>query len=88
MTNSITASELLKLINNVWSSTKDIQKIGCVGVNQAYQIRNIIRSQMIDDGKFVPRYMVATEYVLKYFNINEKKIRKNAILEAGGIVNE
>lgn len=88
MTNSITATELLKLMNNVWSSTKDIQRIGCVGINQAYKIRNIIREQMIDDGKFVPRYMVATEYVLRYFNIDEKQVRKNAMLESEGITNE
>ena len=88
MTNSITATELLKLMNNVLSSTKDIQRIGCVGINQAYKIRNIIREQMIDDGKFVPRYMVATEYVLRYFNIDEKQVRKNAMLESEGITNE
>lgn len=88
MTKSITASELVKLMNNVWSSTKDIQRIGHVGANRAYEIRNEIRNQMMDDGQFVPRYMVATEYVIKYFNIDEKKIRKNALLEAGGVCNE
>jgi hypothetical protein len=84
MNKSITVSELVELMNNVWSTTKDIQKIGSVGINKAYEIRDIIRNQMIDDGKFVPRYKVATEYVIKYFNIDEKKVRKIAM---GGVSN-
>lgn len=84
MNKSITVSELVELMDNVWSTTKDIQRIGSVGINKAYEIRDIIRNQMIDDGKFVPRYKVATEYVIKYFNIDEKKIRKIAL---GGVGN-
>ena len=84
MNKSITVSELVALMDNVWSTTKDIQRIGSVGINKAYEIRDIIRNQMIDDGRFVPRYKVATEYVIKYFNIDEKKIRKIAL---GGVGN-
>ena len=84
MNKSITVSELVELMDNVWSTTKDIQRIGSVGINKAYEIRDIIRNQTIDDGKFVPRYKVATEYVIKYFNIDEKKIRKIAL---GGVGN-
>ena len=84
MNKSITVSELVELMDNVWSTTKDIQRIGSVGINKAYEIRDIIRNQMIDDGRFVSRYKVATEYVIKYFNIDEKKIRKIAL---GGVGN-
>ncbi len=87
MTKSLTAKELVGFMDKIWSSTKDIQKIGCVGVNRAYEIRNEIRNQMIDAGMVFPRYLVSTELVIKYFNIDEKRIRKIALEETGGVVN-
>ncbi len=75
-------------MDNVWSTVNDIQKIGCVGKNRAYKIRDEIRNQMIDDGQFVPRYVVSTQYVIDYFKINEKKVRKNLTLEKGNIADE
>ena len=85
MNKSITFSELAELMDNVWSTTKDIQRIGSVGINKAYEIRNIIRNQMIDDGQFVPRYKVSTEYVLRYFNIDDKKVKRLARVEIGDV---
>lgn len=85
MNKSITVSELVELMDNVWSTTRDIQRIGSVGINRAYAIRDEIRQQMKEAGAFVPRYKVSTEYVIKYFKLDEKKIRRQAM---GGIINE
>ena len=88
MTKSITAVELVKYMDNLWSTTSDIQRIGSIGKNRAYKIMQEIRNQMIDDGMIFPDNMVSTEYVIKYFNINEKRIRHNAMVQMGGKIDE
>ncbi len=88
MTKSITTVELVRLMDNMWSTVKDIQRIGCVGKNNAYKIRDKIRRQMMADGQYVPRYVVSTQYVIEYFNIDEKKIRKNLYMEKGIVTDE
>lgn len=85
MTKSMNANQVLETINKLWASTADIQKIGCVGYNKALKIKNEIRNQMVDDGWVFPRYLVSMEYVIKYFNIDEKKLRKMA--DQGGVTN-
>lgn len=85
MNKSLNSTQLLETINKLWASTTDIQKIGCVGYNKALKIKREIRNQMVDDGMVFPRYMVSMEYVIKYFNINEKKLRKMA--DQGGVTN-
>ncbi len=82
---SLSASEVVDIINKLWASTNDIQKIGCIGYNKALKIKNEIRNQMVDDGMVFPRYLVSMEYVIKYFNIDEKKLRKLA--DQGGVAN-
>ena len=76
---------VLETINKLWASTADIQKIGCVGYNRALKIKNEIRNQMVDDGWVFPRYLVSMEYVIKYFNIDEKRLKKLA--DQGGVTN-
>ena len=85
MNKSMNANQILKTINKLWASTADIQKIGCVGYNKALKIKNEIRNQMVDDGLVFPRYLVSMEYVIKYFNIDEKRLRKLA--DQGGVTN-
>lgn len=85
MNKSLNATQVLETINKLWASTADIQKIGCVGYNKALKIKNEIRNQMVDDGWVFPRYLVSMEYVIKYFNIDEKRLRKLA--NQGGVTN-
>jgi len=40
---------------------------------------------MLKDGKIFTRFLVLTEYVIRYFGIDEQKIREKAML--GGIKN-
>ena len=82
---SLSASETVAILNNLWASTTDIQKIGCVGYNKALKIKKKIRDEMIDDGMVFPRYMVSMKYVIKYFKLDEKDLRKKA--EIGGVAN-
>lgn len=82
---SLSATDIVEILNKLWASTADIQKIGCVGYNKALKIKKEIRNQMVDDGMVFPRYMVSMEYVIKYFNLNEKKLRKMA--DQGGVTN-
>lgn len=85
MNKSMNANQVLETINKLWASTADIQKIGCVGYNKALKIKNEIRNQMVDDGWVFPRYLVSMEYVVRYFKIDEKKLRKMA--DKGGVTN-
>lgn len=85
MNKNMNATQVLETINKLWASTADIQKIGCVGYNRALKIKNEIRNQMVDDGWVFPRYLVSMEYVLKYFNIDEKRLKKLA--DQGGVTN-
>lgn len=81
---SLTAEELVVIMNKLWASTKDIQDIGCIGEGKALKIKREIRNKMVDEGMTFPRYLVSMEYVIDYFKIDEKKIRKMAI---GGVAN-
>lgn len=85
MNKNMNATQVLETINKLWASTADIQKIGCVGYNRALKIKNEIRNQMVDDGWVFPRYLVSMEYVIKYFNIDEKRLKKLA--DQGGVTN-
>ena len=85
MIKSLRADEVLELMTHIWANTKDIQKIGCVGYNKALSIKKEIRYQMIDDGWTFPRNYVAMEYVMRYFNQDEKKLRKMSM--QGGVTN-
>ncbi len=83
MARNLKAEELIPIFSQIWASTEDIKKIGCVGKNKALKIKNDIRNQMIDDNMIFPRYLVSMEYVLNYFKIDENKIRSMV----GGAVN-
>ena len=85
MTKSLDAKELTQIMDKQWATTKDIQKIGCCGINKAQRIKQEIRNKMIDDGAFTPRYLVDMEYVIRYFHINEKRYRRLA--KNGGAIN-
>lgn len=82
---SLNASEVVEILNKLWASTEDIQKLGCVGYNRALKIKRKIRDRMVDENMVFPRYMVSMEYVVEYFNIDEKKMRKLA--NQGGVTN-
>lgn len=81
---SLNAEELIEIMNKLWASTEDIQKIGCIGERKALQIKREIRDKMVDDGLTFPRYLVSMEYVIDYFNIDEKRIRRMIV---GGVAN-
>ena len=85
MTKSLNAKEMSEIMNKQWATTKDIQLIGCCGINKAQRIKRAIRNQMLDEGLFIPQHMVAMEYVIKYFHINEKRIRN--LSKMGGVAN-
>lgn len=85
MTTSLNAKELTDIMDKQWATTKDIQRIGCCGINKAQRIKKEIRNQMLDAGMFIPRYLVDMEYVIKYFHINEKRMRK--LSRNGGVTN-
>ena len=85
MSKNISTNEMRELMNQIWASTEDIKRIGCIGKNKALEIKKEIREQMKEDKMVFPRNLVAMQYVIKYFHIDEKKIAK-ADTEIGGLL--
>jgi len=76
---NISTKEMSELMNKIWASTDDIKKIGCIGKNKALEIKREIQEQMREDKMVYPRNLVAMNYVIRYFHIDERKI--------GGLLN-
>ena len=85
MSKNISTNEMRELMNQIWASTEDIKRIGCIGKNKALEIKKEIREQMKEDKMVFPRNLVAMQYVIKYFHIDEKKIAK-VDPEIGGLI--
>lgn len=85
MIKNISTNEMRELTNQIWASTEDIKKIGCIGKNKALEIKKEIREQMKQDKMIFPRNLVAMEYVIKYFHIDERRLRRGS--EIGGLIN-
>lgn len=66
----LNADELLDLASSQWASAKDIMKIGSVGRNKAYAIRQQIAISYYNDDKVRNRGLVPMPEVLKYFGID------------------
>ena len=66
----LTAEQVLDVASSQWATAKDIMKIGSVGRNKAYAIRNEIILSCYNDNKLRNRGLVPMSEVLKYFNID------------------
>jgi len=85
MTKSLSAKEMTEIMDKMWASTEDIKRLGCIGKNKALEIKKEIKQMMRDDNLVYPRNLVSMEYVIKYFKIDEKQVRRRIAI--GGIVN-
>jgi len=83
---SLTAKEILKIIEKMWASTDDIKKLGCVGNNKALKIKNEIKTRMQEEGYAIPRNLVDMKLVTEYFNIDEQRVK--FLASKGGVCNE
>lgn len=72
----LNADELLDLASSQWASAKDIMKIGSVGRNKAYAIRQQIAISYYNDDKVRNRGLVPMAEVLKYFDIDLKYLKE------------
>lgn len=78
----LNAEQILELASSQWASPKDIMKIGSVGRNKAYAIRNEIALSVYSDNKIVRnRGLVPMFDVLKYFNIDLNYLKEVAQYE-------
>ena len=80
MKHKVSAEEMLKIFDNQWASTKDIMKIGAVGVNKSQKIKNEICEISNKNGYKLPCGLVPMEEVINYFGINInylKRVAKN-----------
>ena len=73
----LNAKEILNIASSQWASANDIMKIGSVGRNKAYAIRNEIAVSIYDNNNKVRnRGFVPMNEVLKYFNIDLNYLQK------------
>ncbi len=86
--NSISASEILKILAHQWAGTEDIKRIGSIGNNKALKIKREIVQRLKDKGDeyALPRNKVPMEEVMKYFKLNVEYLTKLA--KKGNIDNE
>jgi hypothetical protein len=86
--NSISASEILKILAHQWAGTEDIKRIGSIGNNKALKIKREIVQRLKDTGDeyALPRNKVPMEEVMKYFKLNVEYLTKLA--KKGNIDNE
>lgn len=75
--------ELFKIISQQWVTTKDICVLACCKETKASAIKKEIATQILHEGKAIPNSrVIPMSRVIKYLNIDEKRIVKNAKLEA------
>ena len=76
---SISADQILDILNKQWLTTKDIQLIGSVGSIKALKIKNaIIEDLEKNKNQYIPNRLVPSEEVINYFNININYLKKIA----------
>ena len=79
---SLTAKEILEIASHDYADVEDIKRLGCCGVNKAYQYMAEIRAMIKESGKRIvsPRGKVKMDYVLEYFEINEQRLQRKLFL--------
>ena len=85
MTKRLSTKEMSEILDKMQASTENIKRLGCIGKNRALEIKKEIKSQMTEDNMVCPRNLVSMEYVIKYFKIDEKQVRRRIAM--GGIIN-
>lgn len=75
--------ELFKIISKQWATTKDICALACCKETKASEIKKEIAFQIKSEGKAIPNSrVIPMSRLIKYLGIDEKRIVKNAKLEA------
>lgn len=75
--------ELFKIISNQWADSKDICVLSCCKETKASEIKKEIATQIAKEGKAIPNSrVIPMSRLIKYLGIDEKRIVKNAKLEA------
>ena len=86
MNEKLNAIEMLEIASSQWASASDIMKLGSVGRNKAYAIKNEIISELYnEDNKIRNRGLVPMTEVLKYFNIDTNYLKESANFDRKGI---
>ncbi len=71
------ATEILDILNGIWVDKRGIMAIAYCGYSIASKHFNNIRELVKNEtGKETPYGLVPTEYVIKYFDINIKYLKK------------
>ena len=76
MKKTLSANELLKLINTQWATTEDVKLIGSVGNNKALEIKKEIKKELEKEGYRLPNNLVPMSKVVDYFKININYLKK------------
>lgn len=80
----LTAEEMLELTSSQWASTKDIMKIGSVGRNKAYAIKNeIALAYYNENNRLRNRGLVPMKEVLNYFGIDLDYLKECVVIKDG-----
>lgn len=75
--------ELFKIISKQWADSKDICVLACCKETKASAIKKEIASQILREGKAIPNNrVIPMSRLVKYLGIDEKRIVRNAKLEA------
>ena len=75
--------ELFKIVSKQWATTKDICALACCKETKASAIKKEIATQILNEGKAIPNSrVIPMSRLIKYLGIDEKRIVRNAKLEA------
>lgn len=75
--------EMFKIISQQWATTKDICVLACCKETKASAIKKEIATQILHEGKAIPNSrVIPMSRLIKYLSIDEKRIVRNAKLEA------
>lgn len=62
--------DTLNIISQQWCNLEDLMFLANVGRNNALKIKSKIRSDLLNNGYFVPKNSVPMTEVIKYLNID------------------
>lgn len=75
--------ELFKIISKQWADSKDICILACCKETKASKTKKEIATQILNEGKAIPNSrVIPMSRLIKYLGIDEKRIVRNAKLEA------
>lgn len=72
----LSASEILERISSQWANKRDIMDIAFVGDNTAGNIANSIRTELENQGYYLPKGVVPMDKLVEYLKINVKYLKK------------